>query len=436
MRATSVFCATLVAIIIILGVSVMILIPKQTEAATCPAGQCPTSSDTLTNVSINPASGSAPLLVKFGVSYSTSSGVRSVIWAFGDGSSLSGNFTSTTHTYKSAGNYTGTVEVDFKDGQTDHQSFNVSISGTIGPTITANSTGPCNTAYCYFQQEHNTTSAAVATSQPPLAIATNSPTYAQGDSIIVHGAVKDTELSNATDVTVRIINPLKNLVAISQFTPASDGSFSKTILATGPLWTTAGNYSVIAQYGPATNASTSFYFSGGNGQPIINKLLNGTYALQAGQVMYNIPWTIQGGTIQSIQVNPSASSLIITISSTSDGSLTVDLPRALIDSKQQPPTTTGVNQTMSTQYNQAELPDQPFIIQIAGKNIQASQTSHPNTRTLGIPFHKGDTTIYIIGTIAVPEFGPIAALVLAIAIISIIAVSAKTGQRFMPKYRF
>ena len=35
---------------------------------------------------------------------------------------------------------------------------------------------------------------------------------------------------------------------------------------------------------------------------------------------------------------------------------------------------------------------------------------------------------------AVPEFGPIAALVLAIAIISIIAVSAKTGLRFMPKY--
>ena len=34
----------------------------------------------------------------------------------------------------------------------------------------------------------------------------------------------------------------------------------------------------------------------------------------------------------------------------------------------------------------------------------------------------------------VPEFGPIAALVLAIAIISIIAVSAKTGLRFMPKY--
>ena len=37
-------------------------------------------------------------------------------------------------------------------------------------------------------------------------------------------------------------------------------------------------------------------------------------------------------------------------------------------------------------------------------------------------------------TQAVPEFGPIAALVLAIAIVSIIAFSAKTGLGFAPKY--
>lgn len=35
---------------------------------------------------------------------------------------------------------------------------------------------------------------------------------------------------------------------------------------------------------------------------------------------------------------------------------------------------------------------------------------------------------------SIPEFGPIAALVFALAIISIVAVSAKTGLRFMPKY--
>ncbi|VVC06297.1 Thioredoxin [uncultured archaeon] len=44
------------------------------------------------------------------------------------------------------------------------------------------------------------------------------------------------------------------------------------------------------------------------------------------------------------------------------------------------------------------------------------------------------TAIDEVSTQATPEFGPIAALVLAIAIISIIVVSAKTGFRFTPKY--
>jgi predicted secreted protein with PEFG-CTERM motif len=418
---------------VIFGTSAMILIPNQTLAVNCPAGQCPVASDSITGITIKPPSGSAPLSVNLSVTYSTTSSVRSVIWNFGDNpKSTTTTVTTTTHTYQSAGNFTGSVEIDFKDGQSDHQIFTVSVSG-VRSSATATAPSRNGTAYQYLQQEHGTTSV-VATSQPPLAVTTNSPTYAQGDSVVIHGAVKATELSNATALTVRIINPLKNLVSIAQFIPAPDGSFSKTILATGPLWTTAGNYTVIAQYGPATNASSSFYFSGGNGKSIINQLLNGTYALQAGQVMYNIPWTIQGGTIQNMQVMSSQSSLVITISSTSDGSLTVDLPRALIDSKQQPPTATGVNKTMSTQYNQAELPDQPFIVQINGQNVKASQTSDPNSRTLGIPFHKGDTAIYIIGTIAVPEFGPITALVLVIAIVSIIAISAKTGLRFMPRY--
>ena len=437
MRASSIVGATLVAIMVIFGTSAMILIPKQTEASpsTCPNGVCPQFSDAITNVSVNPASGSAPLLVKLGVT-TTGTSPKSVTWSFGDGSALGGNFTSTTHTYHSGGNFTGTVEVFFKDGQDDTQQFQISTTGTLaGGTVGANATVPnpkegTQTAYQYFLQEHNNT--LTATSQPQLSVSTNSPSYGQGDSIVIHGAVKDQ--TNRTDVTMEITNPVKNLVTIVEITPALDGSFSKTVLATGPLWTTAGNYTIKAQYGPAVNATYSFYFSGGTGSSIINKLVNGTYSLQAGQMMFNIPYTIQGGTIQSIQAIPSQSSVVITISSTSDGSLTVDLPRTLIDAKQQPPSSSGVNNTVTTQYNQAELPDQPFIVQINGQNVKASQTADPNSRILGIPFHKGDTTIYVIGTFAAPEFGPIAALVLAIAIVSIIAVSAKTGLRFMPKY--
>jgi predicted secreted protein with PEFG-CTERM motif len=435
MKTSSIFGATLVAIMVIFGSSAMILIPTQTEATSCPNGICPQFSDSITNVTVNPASGSAPFLVTLGVT-TTGASPKTVIWAFGDGQTTSGNFTKISHTYGSGGNYTGSVEVDFKDGQDDHQSFSVSVTGTIGGgTVGPGATVPnpklgTQTGYQYLLQEHNNT--LTATSQPQLSVATNSPTYGQGDTIVIHGAVKD--MSNATAVTMTIINPVKNLVSILQFVPASDGSFSKTVLATGPLWTTAGNYTVKAQYGPALNATSSFYFSGGNGKSIINKIVNGTYSIQAGQVMYNIPYTIQGGTIQSMQVIPSQSSIVITISSTADGSLTVNLPRALIDAKQQPPVSSGPNNTVTTQYNQAELPDQPFIVQINGQNVKVSETTNPNSRTLGIPFHKGDSAIYIIGTIATPEFGPIAALVLAIAIISIIAVSAKTGLRFTPKH--
>jgi predicted secreted protein with PEFG-CTERM motif len=427
---------------VIFGSSAVNLIPTQTlpanitnvglkpaYAKTCPGGIC-TIGQSITSLTVNPTYGQSPLQVSFKVAFTGK--MKSIDWHFGDGSPDALNLNSTSHIYASSGNYTGSVEVRFTDGTDQSQSFNVAVSGAIGAGAGAlhNPRGNTTNAYQLFQQEHNNTLA--ATSQPPLSVATNSPRYGQGDTVIIHGAVK--QISNKTAITVRVVNPVRNLVSIAQLVPASDGSFSKSLLATGPLWTTAGNYTVIAQYGPSTNASSSFYFSGGNGQPFINKIVNGTYSLQAGQVMYNIPYNIQGGTIQSMQTIPSQSSLVITISSTSDGSITVNLPRALIDSKQQPPAGGGANNTVTTQYNQAELPDQPFMVQINGQNVKISETTTPTSRTLGIPFHKGDTTIYVIGTIAIPEFGPIAALVLVIAIVSIIAVSAKTGLRFMPKY--
>ncbi len=72
---------------------------------------------------------------------------------------------------------------------------------------------------------------------------------------------------------------------------------------------------------------------------------------------------------------------------------------------------------------------------MTAKKADFQETSTTTTaRTLSIPFTNGTQEIEIIGTQIIPEFGPIAALVLAIAIISIIAVSAKTGLRFMPKY--
>ncbi|MGI0047513.1 MAG: PKD domain-containing protein [Nitrosotalea sp.] len=430
MRTLSTFCAVLVALVAIFGSSFFMLTPAH---GSCPVTGCTEGGDTL-NVNITPTTGAAPLQVSYQASFSGGSAMKTVVWSFGDGNSVSGRMNG-TYTYQSAGNYTGTVDVDATDGTSYTQTFAITATGSIGANVGLNATVPnpnngTETAYQLLQQEHN--GSLTTTSMSPLSVQTSSPTYGQGDTIIINGAVKN--ISNDTAVTVRIINALKNMVSIAQFMPGSDGSFSTKVLATGPLWTQAGNYTVVTQYGPSLNTTSTFYFSGGDGTSIINKITNGTFALQTSVGTFNIPYTIQGGTIQNMQMLGAQSTLVITINAPSDGSLSVDIPRALIDSKALPPVPTGPNSTTTQTVNQAELPDQPFVVQVGGQNVKVTEITDPNSRTLGISFHKGDTTIDILGTNAIPEFGPIAALVLAIAIISIIAVSAKTGLRFMPKY--
>ena len=96
--------------------------------------------------------------------------------------------------------------------------------------------------------------------------------------------------------------------------------------------------------------------------------------------------------------------------------LTITLPRDLIDAK--------INGE-----------DDSFFVLIDGEETSdVSEETTSTDRTLTIHFQDGAEEIEIIGTQIVPEFGAIAALVLAVAIISIIAVSAKTRLRLMPKY--
>ena len=297
---------------------------------------------------------------------------------------------------------------------------------TAGPS---NPNANVTTAYKLLHQ--NETSISLST-LPPISIKTDLPTYSQGDTVVMTGHVR--EPLNATDVTIRVISPLKNLVFIGQLSPTADGSFTKIFPATGQYWKDAGNYTIIAQYGPYTNTTSTFHYNGGDGSAIITKSFNGTYSLQAAGQTYNIPYIIKGGTVSSMSILPQQYTLEITVNTKSDGSITVTLPRNMIDAKIPPPPNPDANLTGAV-VNTAGLEDDNFIVTVNGKHItQFSETKNQNVRILSIPFSNGDTKIDIVGTIIVPEFGPIAALVLAIAIISIIAVSAKTGLRFMPKY--
>jgi predicted secreted protein with PEFG-CTERM motif len=294
-----------------------------------------------------------------------------------------------------------------------------------------NPKGNSTTAYDLLQQEANQTGVSKSTISP-LSINTDLPTYNQGDTVIMTGHVRDP--TNATAVTIKVISPLKNLVFIGQLVPAADGSFTKTFPATGQYWKDAGNYTITAQYGLYTNATVHFHYNGGDGSSTITKAINATYGLQVGSQIYNIPYIIKGGTVSSMSISGQQYTLDITLNTNADGSITVTLPRNVIDSKVPPPPNPDANLT-GANTNVAGLEDSSFLVTVNGKQVtQFSETKNQNVRILSIPFHNGDSKVDIVGTIAVPEFGPIAALVLAIAIVSIIAVSAKTGLRFMPKY--
>ncbi|NWJ56300.1 PEFG-CTERM sorting domain-containing protein [Marine Group I thaumarchaeote] len=54
--------------------------------------------------------------------------------------------------------------------------------------------------------------------------------------------------------------------------------------------------------------------------------------------------------------------------------------------------------------------------------------------TVTVMFPAGTKEIEIIGTYVIPEFGTIAAMILAVAIISIIVISSKSRLGIMPRY--
>jgi len=256
---------------------------------------------------------------------------------------------------------------------------------------------------------------ASSSSSPPTAplitTSTDRSSYSIGDTIVVSGSVRSIVVG--TPLTIQILDSNNNLVQVAQIDVSQDGKYTDTIKAVGGLWKSNGIYTVKVQYGPPNvTAQASFTFQS-SFTPTSN-----TFQLKDNnsQQTFNVNYTITGGTVKTMAIDTQDLSVTVSVNSTSDGTITLQLPRPLIDAKK-------------------DSQDTPFIILVDGAEVEPQRESADNNfRNITIQFLQGDRDIEIIGTQIIPEFGPIASLVLAIAIVSIIAVSAKTGLRFMPKY--
>ena len=116
-------------------------------------------------------------------------------------------------------------------------------------------------------------------------------------------------------------------------------------------------------------------------------------------------YDISGGHVISATVNTNDNSFIVNIDADDDGTLTIS-----------PSTSTqkGI-----------------FMVLVDGEE---SDDAEINGNTVVVPFNAGTEEIEIIGTFVIPEFGTIAAMILAVAIISIVAISAKSRLSIVPRY--
>ena len=247
--------------------------------------------------------------------------------------------------------------------------------------------------------------------QPLITVSTDRSSYKDGDMIIISGSVK--AIVEGTPLTIQILDPNQNKVQIAQIGVAQDGKYTTAAQASGPLWKKDGTYTVKVQYGPpSVVAETDFEFKSASSTPSME-----IFEVDAGdQGTFDVEYNISGGIVKDMSIDFEGLSLIVSIESTSDGTITLKMSRELIDAK-----TTGGE-------------DDVFIVLIDGTQVISEEEITSSDRTLTINFLEGDSDVEIIGTFVAPEFGAIAALVLAVAIISIIALSAKTRLRLMPKY--
>jgi len=250
--------------------------------------------------------------------------------------------------------------------------------------------------------------------QSSIVVTTDKSSYSEGETILVTGEVRD--LYSGTPVSVIIKAPNGNLVSIAQVTVGADKKFSSEATAGGSLMKTEGSYTITVQYGtPNRSAETSFEFGGSTVIPteIPSTVTDTTVSVQGSSDL--IGYEITGGKLVGISPDVEANSLIISIDATSDGSLTLTIPRSVLDA-----TINGG--------------DDDFFVLIDGEEVDFDETTTSTDRTITIAFPAGAEEIEVIGTFVVPEFGTIAVMILSIAIISIIAISAKSRLSIIPRY--
>ena len=258
-----------------------------------------------------------------------------------------------------------------------------------------------------------------------ITINTDKSVYDHTDTVTITGTVFPVD-ENPIPVTIMLVNQYTSIVVIAQLDVNNDGSWSGQIHLNpeNHLQSEDGVYEIRAQYG-STKITTSIELTnavetseaGGTevGTAVTGTAVTGTdvigpsgeqfYKLGIGQIEYDATCDAS----PAFFANADDDSIVIYLDPTNDGILTVTLHEDLIK----------------------PFEDGTFAVIVNNQEMQ-DYTQVDNTLT--IPCTVGTEKIEIHGSWAIPEFGVIAAMILAVAIVSIIVVTAKTKLSLVPRY--
>ena len=280
---------------------------------------------------------------------------------------------------------------------------------TAVATLTMSSayaTGHYQEAGIMYPEEAKALAQKILLEEIPVSVWTDKTDYDHNDMIMVTGQVAHI---SGFDITVIVVSPLNSIVTIKQLTPAEDGSFETTLNTAGEMWKYDGTYIIKVNYGNADKSNKAKVELTGSDlnetphsippmdkQCSVNEISADSHCIQ---------YSISGGMVTGATLNTNENSIIININAEDDGTLTITPSKTVQD---------GIFMVL---VDGEEWDD----VEIIGNEVT-------------VMFPAGTELIEIIGTFVIPEFGTIAAMILAVAIISIIAISAKSRLSIIPRY--
>jgi len=243
-----------------------------------------------------------------------------------------------------------------------------------------------------------------------------SATASEGSNTI---SVTGNTKSHVTDITFTVLSPTLNVVSIDQITPDLNGNFA-TEFKVNSMWKENGFYTIKVEQSPhgsslykmslrveVTNGKTSE--TSVTQSNIDSKIFESNPMVRRSLMIKEADSVAGSNTIAIFGITDSSSTITIKVIAPNGNVVLVDQFAPILDSE--------------GHFTKDITTGGPLWKQDGNYSIVAQQGVDISSMEVGIK-----------DGVVIPEFGTIAVMILAVAIISIIAVSAKSRLSIMPRY--